>query len=97
MDEINTDKSWSRHLIGTNKSLADLFRHSISPSRHPLYRHPLRLDLESVDFGEQFFIRTVQVLINDDHVEILTKCFLHLTRFLYDIFQFVVLNNGSKR
>lgn len=48
----------------------------------PLQRNPLRLQLQSINLRQKFFVSTVKVLVNDDHVEIMAVCLLHLSSLL---------------
>jgi len=60
-------------------------------SARPLYGHPLRLDLDSVDLGDELVECLVHVLVDEDVVEHVPKPVLHLSRSLYDVPQIIVL------
>lgn len=53
--------------------------------------HPLRLDLESVDLGEELVVRVLDVVVGDDEVEVVSEPFLHLARLLDDVLRLAVL------
>ena len=59
--------------------------------------HPLRLDVEAVDLGEELVVRSVDVVVRDDEVEKVSEALLHLARLLNDVLRLAVLLNQTKR
>ena len=71
---------------------ADQLKSDTETSRDPVHWYPLRLNLETIYFFQKFGIGAVKVLVHDYHVEILPVGFLHLTSFLDDVFELIILD-----
>ena len=60
-------------------------------SARPLYGHPLWLDLDAVDLGDELVESLVHVLVDEDVVKHVPKPVFHLPRSLDDVPQIIVL------
>lgn len=64
----------------------------------PARRHPLRLALQRVDFGQQLVISSFRVVIYDYHVKQVSPARLHIARGGDDVLQLLILpkENGER-